>query len=384
MKIALVIERMDTSRGGRETSIAQMASMLRLRKHDVTILCQRGSWRQEGVEVCRLGSKGRIRIHRLRHFVTDVQKAIRERDFDIVHTTLPIPGTNVYQPRGGTIPAQAEVSLRRRKTVVRLSRKITQPLNLCRQEMAHMERQLVADEKALCLPVSQMVADEFRKYYNRSQGVRVVYNAVDVPDVDSDQRAAWRHDVRTGIGAEDDSIVLLTLATNFDLKGVPEAITAFGQWYHGRRGQINARLVVVGQKRFKKYLRLADKCDVSDRVIFVPPTDNAFRWYAGADICVLLSWYDPCSRVVLEAMRWGIPSITTACNGAAEAIADGCGIVVPSPRDISAVVDAMNKLSDPANRSACEEACRKKAPFLSIERHVDELLDAYSEAPKLK
>ena len=51
MKIALVIERMDDFRGGRETSTGQIATILAERGHEVDILCESGSWRSEGVDV---------------------------------------------------------------------------------------------------------------------------------------------------------------------------------------------------------------------------------------------------------------------------------------------------------------------------------------------
>jgi UDP-glucose:(heptosyl)LPS alpha-1,3-glucosyltransferase len=94
---------------------------------------------------------------------------------------------------------------------------------------------------------------------------------------------------------------------------------------------------------------------------------------------ILLSWYDPCSRVVLEATRWGVPSITTTYNGAAEVLAQGCGIVVESPLDIQGAVAAMEKLADPSLRAQMSRKCLSASPRLSIERHVDELIRCYQE-----
>jgi len=58
MKIALIIERMEPSRGGRETSTAQIAQRLAELGHSVTVLCQQGSWPSDspGVEVVSLGA----------------------------------------------------------------------------------------------------------------------------------------------------------------------------------------------------------------------------------------------------------------------------------------------------------------------------------------
>ncbi|MGB2824834.1 MAG: glycosyltransferase family 4 protein, partial [Phycisphaerae bacterium] len=220
---------------------------------------------------------------------------------------------------------------------------------------------------------------EFMHYYARSDGVRVIYNAVEVPDVGDEQRARWRREYRQRVSVAPGSPVFLTVAKNFALKGVAEAIEAFAQWYHSPAGSRDARLVAVGRRKVRRYHRLAARRGVARQVVFAGPTDDVFPWYAAADVCVLLSWYDPCSRVVLEATRWGIPSITTVYNGAAEVLARGAGIVVGSPRDTSAVVKAMTELAGADGRALRSEACRQVADRLGMSRHVDELLEAYAE-----
>jgi len=379
MKIAIVIERMDVSRGGRETSTAQIAAGLAKRGHHVTVICQRASWRCEGVRVRELGRRGLTRSGRMANFVADAQRAIEGQGFEIVHAMLPLPGANVYQLRGGTVPAQAAANIRRRTLAGKLAARVFAPLNTHRRNMAAMERAVVGSPDVLCLPVSQMVADELAGHYGRSENVRVIYNAVDLPDVSDEQRADWRQELRFRMGLRQGDVVFLSVATNFELKGVAELIEAFSRWYARVRGRVSARLVVVGRERVEGYQRHAGLREVGSEVLFVPPSDDIFRWYAAADVCVLLSWYDPCSRVVLEATRWGIPSITTRQNGAAEVLSDGAGIVVDSPRDAGAIVAAMDELADPQRRSERGQACLRVADRLGMDRHVDELLSAYGE-----
>ncbi len=113
MRIALVIETMAPSRGGRETSTAEMATALSGRGCDVTILCRSASWQSPGVEICSFGRRGTSRTRRLRNFIDSVQKGISDGRYDVVHATLPVPGADIYQIRSGTIPALRAASIRR-------------------------------------------------------------------------------------------------------------------------------------------------------------------------------------------------------------------------------------------------------------------------------
>ena len=387
MRIALIIERMDPTRGGRETSTAQIASALVKRGHAVTVLCQSGGWEAEGVEVRPLGRWGLTRARKLQHFVADVQAVLRSENFDVSHAMLPVRGADIYQPRGGTIPAQALSTLRRRGPLSGALSQLARWFNSHRRRLAALERCVAADGDVLSLPGSEMVAQEFKQYYKREHNIRVVFNAVDAPDVAEGHRSAWRREARGEIGAGVDDLIFLTIATNFELKGIDFAIESFARWFRacqsGERGDTPslppARLVVIGRDRPMRYEQLAVREGVREHVHFLPPVQDVFPWYSAADVVLLLSWYDACSRVVLEAARWGVPSITTTYNGAAEILANGAGIVVERPDDIDAVVASMDSLADREHRARCARGCLRMADRLGMDRCVDELIAAYEE-----
>ncbi|NIA06584.1 MAG: glycosyltransferase, partial [Actinobacteria bacterium] len=370
MKIALIIERMDTFRGGRERSLAQIAVELTRREHEVSIICQKASWSHDGVKIRQLGSKGLFRAEQLRNFITQTQRTIKEETYDIIHSTLPLPGADIYQPRGGTVPAQVAGRLRRGSAIRKFRVLLDEQLKVRRQIMRKLERQVANDPRVMCLPGSRLVAEEFNRYYQRQTGVKVIYNGVDTPDAECPERAQWRREKREQLKIGPDDFVLLSVANNFALKGVSETIRAFAKWYH-HGGKPQAYLIVVGDDKPWAYRRLAEKKGVGGQVIFAGATDEIFQWYAAADACILLSWYDPCSRVVLEATCWGIPSITTVYNGASEILDEG-GIVVNSPTDCRAVVAAMDSLCDAGRRGELSQNCLQIVEKLSMERHVDE------------
>jgi hypothetical protein len=58
--------------------------------------------------------------------------------------------------------------------------------------------------------------------------------------------------------------------------------------------------------------------------------------------------------------------------------------VVESPLDTAEIVGAYTVLADPDLRKEYSHACSDLGDYLSAERHVKELLDAYSRAPRIQ
>lgn len=379
MRIALIIEHLDPARGGRETSTAQIAAELLRRGLSVTVLCQSCPAVPRGVSVRLLPGRGLTRADRLRHFVDQVQRVLAEESYDISHAMLPVPGATVYQPRGGTRPGLREARRRRSTPPAFALARLGEALDAHRRLLASLERKVFSDSRTLLLPNSEMVAEEIRRYFGRSEGVIVVPNGVDVPDVSPEQRENWRRLRRAELGLGDSETLFLTAATHYRLKGVDWAVRAFARAFPAgspRRG----RLVCLGQANASALRRLAARLGAARQITFLPHSPEIFSWYSAADVCVLLSWYDAASRVVLEATRWGLPAVTTTYNGAAEALAGGAGIVVERPDATEEVAAALQTLGDPAVRAAYRRAALAVSDRLTLSHHVDGLLRAYQAA----
>ncbi|MBN1553540.1 MAG: glycosyltransferase family 4 protein [Phycisphaerae bacterium] len=374
MRIALIIERLDPSRGGRETSTVQIATELIRRGHEVTVLCE-SHVDIEGLPVRVIPVRGVSRPARLRNFVHNVQRVLTDESIEVSHAMLPVPGARVYQLRGGTRLGVLAARRRMRRGIGVAMAQLSFTFNEHRRLLAGLERQVISDQ-TLLLPNSEMVAREIEHHYGRSEGVIVVSNGVAVPEASESRREQWRNEYRQKIGAGPDETVFLTAAKHYHLKGVDWAIRAFAHAF-GEAAH-DTRLVCIGQTDASGVRRIAEKLGVAERVTLLPPTTEMFSWYSAADVCVLLSWYDASSRVVLEATRWGLPSITTTYNGAAEVLSGGAGIVVERPDARDEIAGAMKSLTDPERRHKRSVACAAAAEDLTIERHVDELLAVYN------
>ena len=372
---------MDPLLGGRELYTAQLAASLAARGADVAVICQTANWTCPRVRIVELGSPGLMRHVRLSRFVSGARSETSRGQYDIVHAMFPLGGADIYQPHGGTAPAQYRANLRRRRGLRRAATWAFRRFNFRRCLNARLEREIAGDTGVCCLCVSPMVAREFEQYYHRTENVRVIFNGVEVPPCDEATRRQWRRQRRDELGIGPDDPVFLAVATNPELKGVPQAIEAFARCL-AQPPCRNGRLVVVGSRRreaIARCRRLAKRCGAAGSVEFHGPTSDIFRWYAAADALVQLSWYDSCGLTILEAMRWSIPAISTAQAGASELLARGAGIVVDWPDETESVTAAMAQLADPARRREYADVCAQLAGGLTMDRHVDQLVELYEE-----
>jgi UDP-glucose:(heptosyl)LPS alpha-1,3-glucosyltransferase len=169
--------------------------------------------------------------------------------------------------------------------------------------------------------------------------------------------------------------VLLFVAHNFKLKGLAELIAALGELPRG-----DWLLLVAGKGEAGLYRRMADRRGLRGRIEFLGPVEDLRALYHAADVLAHPTWYDPCSRVVLEALVCGLPVVTTRFNGAAEVIEEGRqGVVISSPRDSAALAGALERCLQPEVRARCGEAVAVMRERLSMARHARELKALYDE-----
>ena len=97
--------------------------------------------------------------------------------------------------------------------------------------------------------------------------------------------------------------------------------------------------------------------------------------YAAADILVHPTFYDACSRVVLESLASGLPVITTRYNGAGWLISEGKeGFVIEDPSAIKTLAEKIMVLSDPHRLKKASQAARQLAQKYSQQRSYQKLL----------
>jgi len=381
MNVALIMERIETWRGGAETSTNRFAHCLAGRGCKVTMVTASHVASTPAVTVVPIKTSDTLRAGRTWLFVQRAGSYIREQDFDIVHSITPFPAADLYQPRGGTVPETLARNIAVRSTAVQRGLKwFGQRLSLKYQVTGRLERQLLRRRPPpWVIAISQYVSDQLSRHYQFDRArVRLIFNGVDPDRASPEQRQAHRRAIRRQLHLADDDLMVLCIAHNFKLKGVGSLIEAVARRCADRRDRTYT--VIVGRDNPAPFARLVERLGLAEHIFFVGPTQRIQAFFHAADLLAHPTFYDPCSRVVLEAMAAGLPVITTRFNGAAERITDGQqGYVIDSPRDVDALADRIDRLADNAHRRACGRESIRAVESISMEDHAAAVLALYED-----
>lgn len=380
MKIAIVNERIEVWRGGAETSGMEIASLLAGRGHDVHIFTTTNAQSVPGISIHTVSPSKVLRTRRMVSFLRRADAVIKREGCDIVHAISPMPTADIYQPRGGLLPEIVARNVATRPTASRrLFKRAMLAMNVKQRSQVALERRIFRENGPIIACVSEYVARQCREHYGTpEERIRVIFNGVNPASLSDAERATQRAELRGELGVGDDQLLLLFLAHNYRLKGINPLIEAVARLVGG--GFKSFRLLVAGRDNVVPYKRRIDALGLQDYVTFTGPTKRATRFFASADVCVHPTFYDPCSRVVLEALYYGVPSITTSYNGASEMIRDGSnGFVIDRPDDSGLLARRIQDLaSEPVRRQFSANAIAMREQ-ISMGRHVAELESLFEE-----
>ncbi len=381
MKVAIVIEHYNPMRGGAETYTAGLVERLAADGHDVTVLAQDWASTPARVTMARVEVKGITAAGRALAFATEASEMAAAGGFDVVHSMARIVKVDVFQPHGGVTRASLERSLESSGSPLsKRLRKAARWLNTKTDMLLELEGIIYAeDPPPRFVAVSRMVAADMKRYYGvPDDRIDVVYNGVDVERFGPGTRAAYREALRGQLGVAADAVLVLLVAHNYRLKGADVFIKTIAET--ARRGG-NVCGLIVGGSDDGVYRGLSEKLGVGERMFFHEAADRIERYYAAADVYLHPTFYDPMSLVVLEALASELPVITTRYNGASEIMTEGAeGFVVAEPRDVDAMVGALEQLLDPGRRDRMSAAARALALEYPLERNYRGILECYAKA----
>lgn len=207
----------------------------------------------------------------------------------------------------------------------------------------------------------------------------VIHNGINLNRFPLRNDATERARCRTALDLEAGSIAILCVGTLCDRKGQMDLVEAFAALPEAISSRV--QVLLVGDDRGKYAEAIKDRCrtlpfTARGGIRIIPPTESIASFYAAADVFVLSSKVESFPRVVLEAMAFGLPIITTPVFGVLEQVVEGKNALFYPPGDSRSLAEQIKLLvSDDALRLRMAESSLQRASQMTT---FDEMVSAYA------
>lgn len=367
LKVALLVDRF-TGRGGAESYSRNLAAWLATRGCDVHVIARDCGSHE---------STSPITLHRLPPkrtwdaFVREARARLAAVAPDVSHDMGVAVGCDVFHSHVGSPVACQIAADRAHPPWFRPLRRLVLSAVRRRRIVARAATQFGADE-SLCIALSHRGATDLATLHGVSPSrIRLVPNGVDAGRFDPSRHhaagAALRR--RCGFGPED--VVVIGVAHNPRLKGMPLLTRAV---LGLRRGGLPIKLLLCGG-------RAAATPAAGAAIVSLGAVADMAACYAAADIAVQPSFHDACSLATLEALAAGLPVVTTRANGASELLTPEVNaVVLDDAADGAALAATLHRLAaDGWLRAALGRAARRRALELGIDAAFASIVAVYGE-----
>ncbi|HBE53501.1 MAG TPA: glycosyl transferase family 1, partial [Cyanobacteria bacterium UBA11369] len=227
------------------------------------------------------------------------------------------------------------------------------------------------------------VADATRDAYlplNSQRNFTVIHNGLDIESLNKAAQAWTKLDARKSLEVEPEDVVILLLGTVCDRKGQQDLVRALShlpQQHHS-----NIRCFIVGDRPnyySRQLAKLAAELPPSlqQRLTIVPETGDTARYYQAADIFVCTSRIESYPRVILEAMAYNLPIITTPVFGIKEQVRNNINGIFYPPGKAEELATAIASLLN--NKSLREQMAQNSRYVLQSLTTFDEMTQAYAQ-----
>jgi glycosyltransferase involved in cell wall biosynthesis len=204
-------------------------------------------------------------------------------------------------------------------------------------------------------------------------GRDVRLGAVAAPTLD--QPARTRAEVRAEFGVTDDTPLILSVGRLHPQKGYETLIAAAARW---RERKPEPLVVIAGQG--PSFLSLTAQIGALDApVMLLGHRDDVADLLAGADLAVVSSVWEARQLFAQEALRAGVPLVSTAVGGLPDLLGDGA-VLIPAG-DVAALDAAVTDLlADPGHRRLLADVGRTRATSWPTDGDtLTQVIDVYAE-----
>lgn len=208
----------------------------------------------------------------------------------------------------------------------------------------------------------------------------VIHNGLNLTKIQHSQSSISRKQARDSLSVADSDIVFMLPGTVCERKGQIDLVQALASM--SSETQHHAQYFIVGDRENEysqqlHQLRAAMPTCIRDRVHIVPETADIHRYYRAADVAVCTSRVESFPRVILEAMAFDLPIVTTGVFGITEQVMGNINALLYTPGDIPRLTKHLTTLlSDQATR---QTLASNAAHVLATLNSYDQMVAAYGE-----
>jgi UDP-glucose:(heptosyl)LPS alpha-1,3-glucosyltransferase len=390
MHLALNFQRIDPTRGGAETYVADLCRYLTGAGHRVDLYAE--TWAQGAlppeVNFVPVKVTGRTKLERIASFARNSEEALQQAYHDCSVGFINTYAHDVIIPQGGVQQGSLAANAKRfSSSIMRQTYVLAKNANPKSWLHRSIEsRQYNSPQCPKVVAVSNMVKRHLEEHHHiPRQQIYVVPNAIDPKRLAVSQPGAVRCAFRNRLGLEPGDLTGLFVGHNFALKGLKPLIEALGARRSRNHSGRPIHLLVCGSGEPGAYRRLANRLGLKDTVHFLGYFPEVETCYWSSDFFVQPTYYDPCSLVVLEALACGLPVITTAQNGASELLTDGVdGYVLTTPDAQEELIGALDKLANDRRRKTMAVHALKLGQLQTFDVHVARLIAIFEDVAATK
>lgn len=357
------------SSGGVESFIFDIADALDQRGVEVTLISEQcdQSATFKGRFIKLPISRG-TRSQKYRRFQASVGEAIARNRFGLVQSHERLLTADLYRAGDGVHAAWFDRLKKSRPWWRGVGMNVNTMHNLYRD----IELKMARESDMIFVANSTLVARELHDWLDLPAArIRLIENGVDL-NYFTPAAPQQRVDARAALGIDSTGPVACYVGSGFERKGAFQLVRALAD-----PSLQDVTAVIAGRDKAERMLiGLAKRLGLSNRLVVTGPLSDVRSVLHAADIFVLPTLYDPMPNAALEALASGLPVVTTADAGIADAIDDtGAGKV--TTRDPEALADAMAAVF--GDLAIARQAALDLRPRFALSETVAKWLELYGE-----
>ncbi|CAM5461849.1 Lipopolysaccharide core biosynthesis protein rfaG OS=Afipia felis OX=1035 GN=rfaG PE=3 SV=1 [Afipia felis] len=317
MKIALAIFQLETL-GGKERDCLAIATHLRQRGHDVSLVTTRAA--PSLLPVVTLPRKGLSNHGRARDFAKAVMAYRNRHKPDLVLSFERVPGVDFYYAADAALALRMTGAKRfwpRARTYLQL------------------ERGVFENPRTRFFFLTQTQRDQYTAHYDfDSMRGTVLPVILHEERYEAARTAAERDVTRDQLGVPHDAVVALAVAVKPKQKGLDRSLNALARFP-------NLHLVSAGSTDpwISGQLKALK---IEDRIHVLPYGANVMDLMAAADFLLHPARAEAAGQVIAESLLAGRPAIVSGvCGYAGDIVRSGAGIALHEPFDPQALIAAI-------------------------------------------